>query len=189
MEEIVDFVMCYNAADIPKKVELVLQNYGSFLDLLEEHECAMRIIIKNECAFAHRHDDSELGVKVQTSGTSDPTYKQAVDNLTIEKAVKEGNLHLLDGRLDEERLQYHQLETEVISQMREDFTICIGAFKYVEIRDRSILQKYLAGERTMQELAADNEYSYDGIRNRVLKGRSALSARMLHVLGQKYIAS
>lgn len=63
MDEIVDIVLFYSSASLKDKIEVILNHYGIFLEMIEEHKTDMRIIIKNECEFVKKDDMSALGVR------------------------------------------------------------------------------------------------------------------------------
>ena len=44
----------------------------------------------------------DLGVRVQTSGTGDPTAKAAIENVMIMEAIQKGNLEGVTSELDEQ---------------------------------------------------------------------------------------
>ena len=43
----------------------------------------------------------DIGVRVQTSGTGDPTAKAAIENVMIMEAIQKGNLESVTSELDE----------------------------------------------------------------------------------------
>ncbi len=67
---------------------------------MEGYEQSLSFIIKEEKAYARRSAQGDLGVKVQTSGTSDPTAKAAIENIMIMEAIQKGDLESVTSELD-----------------------------------------------------------------------------------------
>ena len=56
----------------------------------------------------------DLGVRVQTSGTGDPTAKAAIENVMIMEAIQKGNLEGVTSELDEQVVMKYQREVVTI---------------------------------------------------------------------------
>ena len=70
----------YAGADVPARIELLIKYYPNFIRLVEGYEQSLSFIIKEEKAYARKSAMGDLGVRVQTSGTCDPTAKAVIDN-------------------------------------------------------------------------------------------------------------
>ncbi len=88
--------------------------------LVEGYEQSLSFIIKEEKARKHRQAKGDLGIRVQTSGTSDPTAKEAIDNVMIMEAIRYGDLTSVIRDLDEEVTQIHKMEVRTLRNMKED---------------------------------------------------------------------
>ena len=82
----------YAGADVPARIELLIKYYPNFIRLVEGYEQSLSFIIKEEKAYARKSVMGDLGVRVQTSGTSDPTAKEAIENIMIMEAIQKGKL-------------------------------------------------------------------------------------------------
>ena len=71
----------YAGADVPARIELLIKYYPNFIRLVEGYEQSLSFIIKEEKAYARKSVMGDLGVRVQTSGTGDPTAKAAIENV------------------------------------------------------------------------------------------------------------
>lgn len=70
----------------------------------------------------------DIGVRVQTSGTGDPTAKAAIENVMIMEAIQKGNLESVTSELDEQVVMKYQKEVVTIQNMREDYQILRNQF-------------------------------------------------------------
>ena len=70
----------------------------------------------------------DIGVRVQTSGTGDPTAKAAIENVMIMEAIQKGNLESVTSELDEQVVIKYQKEVVTIQNMREDYQILRNQF-------------------------------------------------------------
>lgn len=92
----------YAGADVPARIELLIKYYPNFIRLVEGYEQSLSFIIKEEKAYARKSVMGDLGVRVQTSGTGDPTAKAAIENVMIMEAIQKGNLESVTSELDEQ---------------------------------------------------------------------------------------
>ena len=95
---------------------------------MEGYEQSLSFIIKEEKAYARKSVMGDLGVRVQTSGTSDPTAKEAIENIMIMEAIQKGNLESVTSELDEQVVIKYQKEVVTIQNMREDYQILRNQF-------------------------------------------------------------
>ena len=95
---------------------------------MEGYEQSLSFIIKEEKAYARKSAMEDLGVRVQTSGTSDPTAKEAIENIMIMEAIQKGNLESVTSELDEQVVMKYQREVVTIQNMREDYQILRNQF-------------------------------------------------------------
>ena len=87
----------------------------------------------------------ELGVRVQNSHISDPTAREAIDNIMIMEAIKKGELDSVISELDEDVRILHEMEVRTIRDMKEDFRVLNNTFYYLNPVDSDMLRKYLEG--------------------------------------------
>ena len=92
MRDEANIVKQYEDADVSERIEILIRYYPNFTRLVEGYEQNLRLIIKEEKAYRHRQAKGELGIRVQTSGTSDLTAREAIDNVMIMEAIRSGDL-------------------------------------------------------------------------------------------------
>ena len=87
MQDEANIVKQYEEANVSGRIEILIKYYPNFICLVEGYEQSLSFIIKEEKAYKHRQAKEELGVRVQTSGVSDPTAREAIDNIMIMDAM------------------------------------------------------------------------------------------------------
>ena len=117
-----DLLDKYMKANAHKRLELMMEYYPVF------HVCSERLRrrqktehkIKAEKEYIKSHSRDELGVRVQTSGKSDPTANEAVAKVALEEAFKTGNVD--KGMLkDVENADEYKETIRMVSIMRMDY--------------------------------------------------------------------
>ncbi|MBE5835281.1 MAG: hypothetical protein E7309_11635 [Butyrivibrio sp.] len=81
----------YIRADIEKRVEIILDNYGMFNRILDGYEQSLSIVIRNERDYNRKRLLGDSGIRVQTSNIGDITAQTAVENVTIQQAIHDGD--------------------------------------------------------------------------------------------------
>lgn len=186
MKEKKDIVSMYSAADVDGRIKLMLKNYSQFTSLVDSQESNICVIIKYECECSCHQDRDALGVRVQKSGTSDPTFKAALTSVVIEEAVRKGDLTEIAERMDREELEIHENEIQTIRHMREDYLILENAFLYLKESEAEILKKYLASECDAKYMAREHDTTYDAARCRIRRIQNILIDYVESVLTRKY---
>ena len=109
MKDEANIVEQYADSDVGKRIEILIRYYPNFIHLVEGFEQSLSFIIKQEKEMKRRAAFGELGVRVQNSHISDPTAREAIDNIMIMDAIKNGELGSVISELDEDvRLLYNR---------------------------------------------------------------------------------
>ena len=95
----------------------------------------------------------KLGVRVQTSNISDPTSREAIDNIMITQAIKSGELSAIISDLDADLISLHESEVRTIRNMKEDYSILQSTFFYIPSSNIVALPGHLILRRIIYFLA------------------------------------
>lgn len=120
MKDEANIVEQYADSDVGKRIEILIRHYPNFIRLVEGFEQSLSFIIKQEKEMKRRAAIGELGVRVQNSHISDPTAREAIDNIMIMEAIKKGELDSVISELDEDVRILHEMEVRTIRDMKED---------------------------------------------------------------------
>lgn len=176
----------YAGADVPARIELLIKYYPNFIRLVEGYEQSLSIIIKEERAFARRSHQGDLGVRVQTSGTSDPTAKAAIENIMIMEAIQNGNLESVTSELDVQVAMKYQSEVTTIQDMREDYQTLKNQFFYLEPEDMEPFEKYLQCGRHTEKLAYELDIKPEALKMQMCRTKKVVVNLTSNLLIRKY---
>ena len=111
----------YFLADSKGKIEIILANFISFQHQLSGIEDGIKLDIKVDQDFKFRQDKGDLGIRVQTSGKSDPTAREAIRNVELDRAFDENDIERELEKTCTPDLFRNQLR--MLSSMKDDYQV------------------------------------------------------------------
>ena len=176
-----DILRSYRSMDAEGRLAIMLGNYAVFPKIIRRAEKKIQYKIKTEQEYLRSHSRDELGVRVQTSGTSDPTFNEASTNIIIEDALKTGEINkgLLRGIKD---AAVYEEDIRTISNMRMDFELLEEIIEDLTEEDSKILKQYLVDGRLFKEIADDEGRTYEAIKKRMERIRAQIRDEILECL-------
>lgn len=159
----------YSIATVEKRVEIILDNYATFNRILDGYEKSLSIVIRNERDFNRKKKLGDSGIRVQTSNISDITAQTAIENVTIQEAIHDGDW--LTATKGSDNIFAHRLEIETISQMRDDYDIVTGQLSALLKEEYDFYLPYINKEKNCFEIAEDEGLSLDAVRMRLHRYR------------------
>ena len=171
-------VEAYSRADPRQRFMLIYKNYEVFLQLVDCFEVGIFNRILCEKEYNRRKKNGDLGVRVQKSDKSDPTARMAIEHVMIRDAIKECNFagDLLKDTDDAEK---HRRDILTICMMRREYEVfdnCLRSFPGKEFKTTYC---YLSGEKTLLQIAEDEDRAYQTIKNLIAKTRRELETRTI----------
>lgn len=155
------FITKYGSANPAKRIDIILDYYQEFPEIIEGQQESLFYRIKNEREYLRQSRRDDLGVRVQTSGSSNPTMREAIENLTIKAAVQG------DEDMDELLQDVDQTETEeifrelyILQKMREEYRLLNNQLLLLSSSEKRVFKLFMEGNRDFQELA-----DVEGIQN------------------------
>ena len=159
-----DFLTEYRGSDAEGRLNLMIDNYSSFPKIIRKMEVKTKYRIKCEKEYARSRARGELGVRVQTSNLSDPTFDEAATNIMIDKALETGEAEggILKGI---ENVAQYEADIRIISIMRMDFELLSEIVE--DLDDEFCLMKdFLTKHKMLKEIASERGVSYDTIKRK-----------------------
>ena len=176
-----DFMQAYRASDAEGRLKIMMDNYCIFPKLIRKMEKKIQYRIKYEKDYLRSSHRGELGVRVQTSKMSDPTFEEAATNIMIETALKIGKDE--DGLLNGiENAAEYEADMKILSVMRMDYELLEEIIEDLADDDSKWLKEYLSGEKLLKEIAAELGKSYIAMKKRVAKVKEEIREDMLDCL-------
>lgn len=179
--ENIDILDHYKSADAEGRLSLMLGNYAAFPKMIRKAEMKIKYRIKSEIEYERAKSKDELGVRVQTSRLSDPTFNEASTNMMIEDALQTGEMDKsLLKSLKESPLYAEQCK--IISIMRMDYELLQDVIESLEQDDAKILKQYLLEKKLYKEIADDEGRTYEAIKKRMERIRAEIREDMIECL-------
>ena len=186
MKDEANIVEQYADSDIGERIDILIKYYPNFIRLVEGFERSLGFIIKQEKEMKRRSEIGDLGVRVQTSHLSDPTAREAIDNMMIEQAIREGDLSEVIAELDEEVRRTHEVEIRTIRDMKEDYSIFQSSFFYLQPDEAEIYEKYLTRRGNADTLSYELDLKWDTLRSKVCRYKKVVVEQTANILIRKY---
>ncbi len=165
-----NIVELYGRSNVGKRVEIILDNYAMFNQMLDGYERSLSIVIRNEREFNRKRQLGESGIRVQTSNISDITAKTAIENVSIQEAIHNGDCY--EALKGADNITKHRKEIETICRMRDDYGIVTGQLSVLQKEEYDFYLPYINGEKGCFEIAADEGLSPEAVRMRLYRYRS-----------------
>ena len=175
-----DFLLIYAESDNGKRIDIIFEHYDNFLELADMFEGRLFDDIKEEKAFNRREARGDLGIRVQTSGKSDPTCMEATGNLTLIQDIQDGNIDDAMKGADED--MKHDIQIQALQDMRTDYKDLNDAMVILPRKQRNEVKDLLTGERDLQQIADDSKNYYDSAKSRVYRNRSKVKKKAIEFI-------
>ena len=186
MSDRANIVEKYAGADVSARIELLIKYYPNFIRLVEGYEQSLSFIIREEKAYARKSRMGDLGVRVQTSGISDPTANAAIENVMIMEAIQKGNIEEITSELDEQVSIKYQEEVMTIQDMREDYQILQNQLFYLPTEEADVLIQYFNCGRQAEKMSYELDVKSNSLRTRICRSKSVLVEKTSGILRRKY---
>lgn len=154
-----DIIMTYAQADNSGRVKILIKHYASWDGILRVSTRNMIRDIMDETRCNRMAQYGELGVRVQTSGCSDPTQTIGNNEMEIEKAVE--TCDFSGGILkDTDDAEGYELRACTIRRIRDDLETFNDQILWLDKKDRRILEDFLNEVKTVDDFADEWELQY-----------------------------
>ena len=176
-----DLLDKYKEANARKRLALMMEYYPVFPGMLRKIEKKTEYKIKAEKEYIRSHGKDELGVRVQTSGKSDPTANEAVANVTMEEAFKTGDIDKSILKDVENADEYRDI-IRMVSIMRMDYELLVDIISGFDTDDSVIIKKHLSEGKSFRAIAEEEECSSDCIKRKFRRIRDEITEEIIECL-------
>ena len=180
-----NIIRTYEKQSASGKVDFICKNYSNFIGIVESYTEGIRYMIEEEKAMAFRTSIGDLGVRVQKSGTSDPTAMQAINNVITRDAILTCDFSggVLDGVENPER---YIKDAILLRQMRKHYELFNTQIKSLTQSEQDFFMTYLQHDRKLADLADEEGIGYDSLCQRVNKTKTKVKILMVGFLEGSY---
>ena len=175
------FLQKYSEADPEGRLKIMMGNYAVFPKMIRRIEKKVIYKIRIERDYVRSHHRGELGVRIQSSGKSDPTANEAIINVSLEEALKTGEYDpgLIRGL---ENADEYETAIRTINVMRLDYELLTEIIDDLREKDSRVIKQYLLEGKLFKEIADSEGRTYDAIKKRIEKIRAEIRDHMLDCL-------
>lgn len=175
----------YDKKNTAGKVDFICKNYSNFIGIVDSYTEGIRYLIEEEKAMAIRSSFGDLGVRVQKSGTSNPTATIAERNITTREAILTCDFSggVLDGVENPER---YIKDAHVLRQMREHYELFNTQIKSLQQSEQEFFIAYLLKKKKLADWAEEEGICYDSLIQRYNKTKKKLTILMVGFLEGTY---
>ncbi|SFG84982.1 hypothetical protein [Oribacterium sp. WCC10] len=175
----------YSRSDPECKAKFILKNYERFPKIIAGYESNWAIIVKAEKRYNEKAASGELGVRIQKSGTSNPTMNEAIANLELSTARSETDLrHVLKGTDNPDQ---HVKDKLIIQDMQDDYTILCNAIYALGTKDEEMFVRYLTRENeALQDLADEYKMELANFKKQIYSIKKAVFLSTVECIDLKY---
>ena len=165
----------YLESDIAWRFDFLYENFSILKPMIKSYREELILDVADMKAYNHRAQNGDLGVRVQVSvGTSRPTERQAISNISIAKAIDEGFLDetFFEGTDDRQELirrvkLYHRVYKDY-----ESFQLKLDTLRKT---DQEFLKPYLMREKSLADLADELGITYRSAISKLYRIRKQLN--------------
>ena len=176
-----DYLTAYRSLNAEGRLNLMINNYSTFPKIIRKMEVKTRYRIKSEKEYMRSHSRGELGVRVQSSKLSDPTFEEASTNIMLDKAMETGEAEggLLNGIENAER---YEADIRIISIMRMDYELLSEIVEDLDEDESCWMKDFLTKRKLLKEIASERGLSYETIKRRAYELRNDIREEIIECL-------
>lgn len=168
----------YIGVEPEEQFDFLYSHFSVMKNLLVDYKEDLIDEVIEQKSYNRRAANGDLGVRVQISiGISSPTEKQAINHMTIEKAIVDG---ILDDEFFEDTDNHEELIRKVTCYhaVSEDLKTFSKKLAGMEQSDQKILKPYLLGQKSMSDLAEELGIDYRSAVKHIYRVKKRLSAKV-----------
>ena len=173
-----DYLTAYRSLNAEERLNLMINNYSTFPKIIRKMEVKTRYRIKSEKEYMRSHLRGELGVRVQSSKLSDPTFEEASTNIMLDKAMETGEAEggLLNGIENAER---YEADIRIISIMRMDYELLSEIVEDLDEDESCWMKDFLTKRKLLKEIASERGLSYETMKRRAYELRNDIREEII----------
>lgn len=159
-------VIKYGEASKEHRIDLICKYYPCFLEIVENFIDDMEEDIRNEQDYNRKSALGNLGVRVQTSGVSNRTQKEAIRNANLRMAILNGNFE--GGELDDtDHTEDFVYNSSTVRQMIEDYNKFQKKLDGLLPVDKKLFLAYLQQETDLTKIAEETGINYESAKQKI----------------------
>lgn len=159
-------VIKYGEATKERRIDMICKYYPCFLEIVDNFIDDMEDDIRNEQDYNRRASLGDLGVRVQTSGISNHTQKEAIRNVSLRNAILNGDFE--GGELDDtDHTEDFIYNSATVRRMIADYNKFQKKVDGLLPMDRKLFLAYLQQEIDLMKIAEVTGINYESAKQKI----------------------
>ncbi len=156
----------YGDSTKERRLDMICKYYPCFLEIVDSFIEDMEDDIRNEQDYNRRASLGDLGVRVQTSGLSNRTQKEAVRNVSLRNAILNGDFG--GGELDDtDHTEDFIYNSETVRSMIADYNKFQKKIDGLLPPDKKLFLAYLQQETDLSQIAEESGIAYESAKQKI----------------------
>ena len=174
----------YGQSNPHERFMLIYRNYGVFPKLIDSYEIGLfnRILYEREYNLRAKNGE-DLGVRIQDPRVSDPTSRQAIENLMIHETIEKSDFSG-DILKYTDTPEKHKRDILTIQMMRREYEIFNTNLEALPEKEYRITCRFIKKESTAVKIAEEEDRAYQTIANLIAVTRKILEQRTVPFFGK-----
>lgn len=161
----------YRYLNNSKRVQFIFRHFSNLCEYIEGYEKSLCDLLMAERTMAKQKARDELGVRVQTSGHSDPTAREAVERVDIMDRIQAGDDEISSEVMKCEGGEELIIDIEILHQMRRDYDFVVHAMGVLPAHERNDLEAVLEHEKEIAGLADEKGILIESARMQIYRSK------------------
>ena len=152
------------------RAEIIYDNYETFPRLITVFEKNLKLMIMSEKACVRNAHRGELGVRIQEGKVSDPTQKQAMENLMVDNAIANGDFSDSYFKDFTAMQEIYDGYTE-ITVMYAEYELFKATINALQDEDKKFIVSYMNRSKSRGELAEEYGVTVDAVNQKLKRSK------------------
>ena len=161
----------YHDLNCSKRVQFIFRHFSNICEYIDGYEKSLCELIMAERTMKKQKERDAIGIRVQTSGHSDPTAREAVERTDVMEKIQSEDENLTDEVLRCEEGQELVFEIEVLHQIRRDYDFVVHAMGVLPAHERSELEAVLGHEKEIAGLADEKGIQFESAKMQIYRSK------------------
>lgn len=179
------FIDKYGKSKPDKRADIILDHFQDFPSIIEVQMKTLVLKIRNEREYLQKSQKDNLGAVILTGTKSDPTAKQAIEQVYVEELVYKGEdiSELMHGMENKEKMMFYR-QFHILRKMQEEYAILEGQILLMNSNEKRFFELYSESGHDFQYIAEQEGIRYDSARRRVWEIRKKIKSKAVNNMSE-----
>lgn len=180
------FIEEYGSSDSQKRIDIMLNYFEDFPVIMEGQRKILVYKIKNELEYQRKQYQNDHAMVRLLQTLSDPTAKEAIENVMIEDVVLNGkDISDLVCDMKKGTKSFFCRQLYVLEKMQEEYTILRTQMLLLSSSEKKIFELYAKSGHDFQKIAEEQGIQLESARRRVWEIRKKIRKNTVDYMLEK----